>query len=148
MRMLKSGQTRPFHLLWLALALGGVTGCHTESPFSQVQVSGKITYEDGTLISAEQIILKFEPLADRLNSKTYPPAGMSYVNVADGTFDVVTSHKYADGLVQGKHRVLVWATTASGEASDLVPTEYTESARTPLVIDTAETPFEILVRKP
>jgi hypothetical protein len=73
---------------------------------------------------------------------------MSYVNVSNGTFDVVTSHKYADGLVRGKHRVLVSATTDSGDSTKLVPDEYLDSGRTPLVVDTAESPFRLLVRKP
>jgi len=130
------------------MVLCGVAGCGPDSPFDQVQISGTLAYEDGTLIPAEMIILKFEPLAEPRDAKTYPPAGMSYVNVADGTFDVVTSHKYADGLVRGKHRVLVSATTASGDMTTLVPAEYLDSDHTPLVVDTADSPFRIVVRKP
>ncbi len=130
------------------LLLLGSVGCDSENPFSQVQVSGTLTYDDGTLIPAEMILLKFEPLAESLDAKTFPPAGMSYVDVEDGTFDVVTSHKYADGLVRGKHRVLVAATNAAGQVTDLVPPEYVDSSRTPLVVDTKGTPFKLLVRKP
>lgn len=130
-------------ILWL---LSGA-GCDSENPFSQVQVSGTLTYDDGTLIPAEMIILKFEPLEKSLDAKTFPPAGMSYVNVEDGTFDVVTSHKYADGLVRGKHHVLVVATDAAGRVTDLVPPEYVDSHRTPLVVDTQDAPFRLLVRK-
>jgi hypothetical protein len=136
------------HCAWLTLALCGFAGCAPGNPFDQVQVSGTLTYEDGTLIPADMIILKFEPLAAPLDTKTHPPSGMSYVNVSDGTFDVVTSHKYSDGLVRGKHRVLVSATTESGESMKLVPDEYLDSGRTPLVVDTAESPFRLLVRKP
>jgi hypothetical protein len=133
---------------WLPLLLCGLAGCASENPFDQVKVSGTLTYNDGTLIPANMIILKFEPLAAPLNTKTHPPSGMSYVNVSDGTFDVVTSHKYADGLVRGKHRVLVSATTESGDSTKLVPDDYVDSDRTPLVVDTAESPFRLLVRKP
>ena len=136
------------YLTLLPLVLCGIAGCGPDNPFELVQVSGTLAYDDGTLIPAELIILKFEPLADRRDAKTYPPAGMSYVNVADGTFDVVTTHKYADGLVRGKHRVLVSATTASGDATTLVPAEYLDSDRTPLLVDTAESPFRLVVRKP
>ena len=133
---------------WLPLVLCGVAGCGPDNPFDLVKVSGTLTYDDGTLIPANMIILKFEPLAAPLNTKTHPPSGMSYVNVSDGTFDVVTSHKYADGLVRGKHRVLVSATTASGDSTKLVPDEYLDSGRTPLLVDTAESPFRLVVRKP
>jgi hypothetical protein len=85
---------------WLPLVLCGLAGCAPDNPFDQVKVSGTLTYEDGTLIPADMIILKFEPFAAPLDTKTHPPIGMSYVNVSDGTFDVVTSHKYADGLEQ------------------------------------------------
>jgi hypothetical protein len=130
------------------LALGSVVGCGRDNPFDLVKVSGSVTYDDGTLIPANMIILKFEPLAPPVDMKTHPPSGMSYVNVADGTFDVVTSYKYADGLVRGKHRILVSATTAPGRSTKLVPDEYVDSGRTPLHIDTEESPFRLVVRKP
>jgi hypothetical protein len=132
----------------LPLVLCGAVGCGRDNPFALVKVSGTLTYDDGSLIPANQIILKFEPLTAALNSKTHPPSGMSYVNVADGTFDLVTSYKYADGLVRGKHRVLVSATMESGDATRLVPDEYVDSGRTPLLVDTAESPFQLVVRKP
>ncbi len=126
----------------------GTLGCGSDNPFPQVQVSGTIAYEDGSLIPAEMIILKFEPLAPALDEKTFPRSGMSYVNVGDGTFDVVTSHKYADGIVRGKHRVLVVASTASGQPTDVVPPEYIDSEKTPLIVDTTDSPFEFKIRKP
>lgn len=136
------------YLVLMSLALWSVAGCGSKSPFEQVQVSGTLAYEDGTLIPAEMIILKFEPLAPPLDDKTFPPAGMSYVNVSNGKFDVVTSYKYADGLVRGEHRVLVAASSASGESTSLVPPEYLDSERTPLLIDTADSPLNLRVRKP
>jgi hypothetical protein len=132
----------------LPLLLCGAVGCGRDNPFDLEKVSGTLTYDDGSLIPASQIILKFEPLAAPLDAKTNPPSGMSYVKVADGTFDVVTSYKYADGLVRGKHRVLVSATGASGNATKLVPNDYIDSERTPLLVDTAESPFRLVVRKP
>ena len=132
--------------LLLPLVLCGV-GCGRDNPFELVKVSGTLTYDDGTLIPANLIILKFEPLAVALDTKTHPPSGMSYVNVTDGTFDVVTSYKYADGLVSGQHRVLVSA-TASGAPTTLIPGEYIDSDRTPLLVDTADSPFRLVVRKP
>ena len=131
--------------VWSCLVL---VGCGSTNPFEQVQVSGTVSYEDGTLIPAEMIILKFEPLAEALDEKTFPRSGMSYVNVADGSFSVVTSHKYNDGIVRGKHRVLVVASNAAGQPTDVVPPEYVDSEKTPLVVDTADSPFDFRVRKP
>jgi hypothetical protein len=123
-------------------------GCGRDSPFDLVRVNGTLNYDDGTLIPAKLIILKFEPLAAPLDSKTHPPSGMSYVDLSNGTFDVVTSYKYADGLVRGKHRVLVAATGDSGDSKSLVPEDYIDSGRTPLLVDTANSPFRLVVRKP
>ena len=99
MRSISATAIRMCRLALLPLVLCSVTGCGRDNPFDLVKVSGTLTYDDGTLIPANMIILKFEPLAAPLDTKTHPPSGMSYVNVSDGTFDVVTSYKYADGLV-------------------------------------------------
>lgn len=148
MRQVLSSLSRAERLALALFLFCFVSGCGSTNPFEQVPVSGTLKYDDGTLIPAEMIILKFEPLTAPLDDKTFPPAGMSYVNVEDGSFDVVTSHKYADGLVRGKHRVLVAATTSSGDLTQLVPPEYIDSDRTPLIVDTADTPFQLVVRKP
>ena len=132
----------------LLLVIYVVGGCERNNPFDLVAVNGTLTYDDGTLIPAKQIILKFEPLAPSLDPKTHPPSGMSYVDLSNGTFDVVTSYKYADGLIRGKHRVLVAATGGGGDSKSLVPEEYLDSGRTPLLVDTAESPFRLVVRKP
>lgn len=145
----KSNDSRAHALaVLLAVAVLPAAGCGSGNPFAQVQVRGRVTYEDGSLIPAEMIILKFEPQAEPKDEKTFPRNGMSYVNVEDGSFDVVTSHKYGDGVVRGRHRVLVVATEASGQTTAVVPPEYLDSAQTPLEIDTADSPFHLKVRKP
>jgi hypothetical protein len=133
-------------LSMLVICVAG--GCGRNSPFDLVPVNGTLTYDDGTLIPARQIILKFEPLAPSLDPKTHPPSGMSYVDLSNGTFDVVTSYRYADGLVRGKHRVLVAASGSSGDSNSLVPEDYVDSDRTPLLVDTADSPFHLVVKKP
>jgi hypothetical protein len=148
MRSISAAATNMYHRALLPLVLCSVAGCGGGNPFDLVKVSGTLTYDDGSLIPAKMIILKFEPLAAPLDAKTNPPSGMSYVNLTDGTFDVVTSYKYADGLVRGKHRVLVSATGASDGSTKLVPDEYVDSDRTPLRVDTVESPFRLVVRKP
>jgi len=55
--------------------------------------------------------------------------------------------KPGDGLIRGKHKVAIqYATDAKG--ASLIPKEYTMIATSPLTIDTADTPLEIVVPKP
>ncbi|MCA9266853.1 MAG: hypothetical protein KDA41_00205, partial [Planctomycetales bacterium] len=77
----------------LAIALAG---CSRE-PFAYVPASGSVTYEDGSLIPAERIVVTFIPQVDETNEKIHPPSAVAEVNTADGTFDVVTSHRHGDG---------------------------------------------------
>jgi hypothetical protein len=122
-------------------------GCGGGGPYDLVKVSGSLKYEDGSLIPAEAILLRFDPEAASLDAKTHPRKGMTRVNVADGTFDSVTTHKYADGLVAGRHKVMVFP-TAKGKPAKLIPDEYIDPAKTPLEVDTDDQPFELRVKKP
>ena len=123
-------------------------GCSGGSPYDLVQVAGTVKYEDGSLIPAETIMLKFEPQAKPLDAKTHPRKAYGRVNVADGTFDTVTTHKYGDGVVAGRHKVLVIPTTADGKITKLIPDEYRNPGTTPVEVDTDHQPMEIRVKKP
>jgi hypothetical protein len=123
-------------------------GCSGGNPYDMVAVSGTVKYEDGSLIPAETIILKFEPQAQSLDAKTHPRKAFGRVDVATGAFDTITTHKYGDGIVAGKHKVLIMSSTKEGKITKLVPNEYMSSADTPIEVDTADQPFEIRVKKP
>ena len=129
------------------LCLLMLAGCGSRDPFSYVQVSGKVTYEDGSLIPADPLVLTFYPQSAPLDEKTHPRIGTALVDKTTGTFSSATSHKADDGLVRGKHKV-----TLTSPADPLVPAivsaEYTDPATTPLEVDTAVLPFELKVRKP
>jgi hypothetical protein len=125
-----------------------VAGCSSDSPYDLVQVNGSVKYEDGSLIPADTIMLKFEPQAAPIDAKTHPRKAYGRVNVADGTFDTVTTHKYGDGIVAGKHKVLVIPTTNDGSLTALVAEEYRNPSTTPVEIDTSRQPVEIRVKKP
>jgi hypothetical protein len=130
--------------LWWLSGLGVISGCGSDSPFEYVPIQGKVTYEDGSLIPAS-FELRFQALAPPIGT-AHPRPAMAEVK-SDGTFDEVTSYKYGDGLVPGKHKVVIaYATDATGRS--LVPDEYTTVMTTPLEIDTAEAPLEIKVPKP
>jgi len=129
-------------LLSLLVMLQGCGG--SNSPFDYVPVEGKITYEDGTPIEASKLKLVFDSQAPPIGD-AHPRPGSVSVG-ANGEFKDVTSYKYADGLVPGKHKVsILYATDEEGNS--LIPLEYTKGSTTPLVVDTNDSPFEIKVPK-
>jgi hypothetical protein len=125
-----------------------LASCGTGDPFAYVQVSGKVMYEDGSRIPVDQLILTFIPQGAPLDEKTYPRPGVAVVDSATGEFHNVTSHKVNDGLVRGKHKVTLSGANHSPLGPNVVPPEYNDPETTPLVVDTAEQPFVLKVRKP
>jgi hypothetical protein len=142
-----SSMLTPAFLAVMFLVVMLLSGCSDE-PFDYVNVAGKVTYEDGSLIPAERIQVTFLSQSGPLDAKTHPRPGLAEVNVADGTFDVVTSHKFGDGVVPGKHKVLVVAVDMNGSPLPVIPREYASARQTPHEVDTADTPFHFKVRKP
>jgi len=124
------------------------SGCGTRDPFRYVPVSGVITYEDGTLIPADEMMLLFFPQSAPLNERTHPRPGMAYVDKATGRFEKATSHKLGDGLVRGRHKVTIVNMVRAPFPPEIVPPEYADPATTPLEVDTADAPFHIKIRKP
>ena len=141
---------RRWSIAWTALSVVGVSavGCSESNPYDLVDGSGTVTYEDGSLIPAKSIMLKFDPEAAPLDAKTHPRKGFALVNVSDGTFEYATTHKHADGLVAGKHKVLVVAYAEEGNPANVVPKEYIRPDTTPVEVDTDQLPLEIKVKKP
>lgn len=66
---------------------------------------------------------------------------------ANGNFDCVTSYKYGDGLIPGKHKVVIKSGGDQGGKAT-VTKEYTSESTSPLVIDTANSPLDIKLPKP
>src|SRR4051794_29488875 len=130
-----------FSLFCIVLA-----GCGSNSPFKYVKCSGKISYEDGTPIPAGGMELRFTALDAPKLEKAYPRPAVARVNER-GEFERVTSYKFGDGLIPGRHKVSIDLGNGP-EAKPLVPKEYTSAASTPLIVDTADSPFDIKVPKP
>jgi len=137
-------------LAGLVLAAAGAfaVGCSGSSPYDLVKASGSVKYDDGSLIPADSITIKFEPQAAALDAKTHPRKSYGEVNVVDGTFDTMTTHKYGDGVVAGRHKVLIIPMTTDGKITALVPNEYRNAQTTPVEVDTNQQPIEIRVKKP
>jgi len=123
-----------------------LAGCGGGDPFSYVQVSGKVTYEDGSAIPYG-LMLQFYPQREPLDAKTYPRVGTAEVDKATGEFSSATSYRLNDGLVRGKHKVLI-ISIGGMIPPEIVPEEYSDLTRTPLEVDTAEQPFHLEVRRP
>jgi hypothetical protein len=137
-------KTMPYILLCQLLILAG---CSRE-PFAMTPVSGRVTYEDGSLIPIDLLCLQFLPQSSPIDDKTHPRPGMAMIDRATGTFQTATTHTYNDGLIRGKHKVVLATVGNSPLSTTLVPAEYLNPARTPLEVDTANLPFELKVRKP
>ncbi len=130
----------------LLFVCGLTVGCGSGSPYDYVKVSGKLAYDDGSPIPSSGLRLQFVAQDAPIVEGAHPRPARANVN-ADGAFECVTSYKYCDGLIPGKHKVAIQqATEQTGKL--LVPKEYTSIATTPLVVDTADAPFEITVPRP
>jgi hypothetical protein len=131
------------HRKAIFLVLGLVAGCGGDgNPFESVPVSGKVVYDDGSPVPLGGVRIYFnsvEPPKDGMHIRPGVVGG-----TADGSFENVTTHKYADGLVLGKYRV------AFVGGAGKVPKEYTEPTKTPLTVEVTESGqfLEIKVLKP
>ena len=121
------------------LVVAPTVGCNRDMPFDLVPVKGKVTYEDGSLIPADSILVTFNPISSEPKAKVVPPGGQTNINVQDGTFSAVSSHRANDGLVVGRHKVVVvsFKKGANGNPapSDAVPAIYRKVATTPLEVE-------------
>jgi hypothetical protein len=133
---------------FVLLSLLTLAGCGTREPFDYVKVHGKVSYDDGSLIPVDPLRLTFYPQDIPPKGKDYPRPGMAAVDKASGTFESVTSHQFGDGLVRGKHKVTIGAVGPTPVSPSILPPEYGDMRCTPLVVDTADSPFELKVRKP
>lgn len=130
--------------LWLVAALI-LAGCGSAGPFDYTAVRGKVTYEDGSAIPGGFRLVFI--------AVDVPPVGLAHprpamANVdANGEFDCVTSYKYCDGLIPGKHKVVIQAAMEQ-QTKPIVPKEYMSELTTPLIIDTNDSPLHIKVPKP
>ncbi len=128
-----------------------MTGCGGGEPFQYVPVSGKVTYDDGSLIPAKKLEVQFIPQsATAPDKKTSPRPGVADVDTATGEFKSATSHTYGDGLIPGEQKVVLRAYNELQQpVTGLFPPEYGDLDKTPLKANTADPKsFELKVPKP
>jgi len=137
----------------LALAaLAALGGCGSE-PFSFIPVSGKITYADGSLIPGDRIIVRLVPVQAQTVGKDTAGNATGYVDPKDGTFPGVTTHKYLDGVVPGRYKVVIMATAVGPQGerpTGAVPQAYQNAGTTPLEVEVTSSNryFEWTIEKP
>jgi hypothetical protein len=129
-----------------------VSGCGSGDPYSYVPASGKITYEDGTPIQAPQVSLTFIAIDPPTSGdeKIHARPGNVSPDPKTGEFADITTHKPFDGLLPGKHKVIVNPRDEMGRPlQGVVPPEYSDVNKTPIVVDTTKPEtFQIKVKKP
>jgi hypothetical protein len=125
----------------LAAVICTLGGCGSDMPFDLLPVSGKVTYEDGSLIKAESIRLAFNPAAAASGPIT-TPGGTAQVDVADGTFTSVTTRRTGDGLAACRYKVVVVPFKKGPQGgptpTDAVAAKYQKETTTPLEIEVNE----------
>ncbi len=133
--------------MFACLALAIAPGCHRE-PYSCVKVSGKVTYEDGSLIPADRIEVAFFPQTPPIDPKTPPKAGSAEADGKTGAFAYATTFIRGDGIIVGEHKVVIQCFRGRHPVSGLVADDYSNPVATPLKVNTSESPFDLKVPKP
>jgi hypothetical protein len=133
--------------LAFAVALATFSGCGYSPPYSCVKVSGKVTYEDGSLIPSPGIRLVFIPQVAPIDARTPPHKGNAEVNVKTGEFDSAWTFEPKDGIIAGESKVEVLCTSGASLLK-LVPPEYSDPDKTPLRVNTSNPHFVLTVPKP
>ncbi len=139
---------RPGIAAGAALVLLILAGCSdSNDPFSYVKVSGKVTYEDGSLIPANNMKVSFLSETPAVGNR-YPRPGTALIHEKTGEYGCPMSAK--PGLVRGKHKVLILdAASQNPLPANLVPPEYADRQKTPLEVDTDNpASFDLKVHKP
>ena len=142
MRMLVE-RLSPIALCFICIAAFLSTGCGAHT-----SVSGKVSYEDGTLIPAKRIYIQFFPEAANVEQNQFMASGT--VDVTTGAFADVTNRN-GQGTPVGKCKVMLMSTTENGNSmTDEIPEEYRTLDTTPLTVDIQPKngPLTITVKKP
>jgi len=141
---------------YLFLAVGcllflTLTSCGgPKNPFNMAHVSGKVTYTDGKPIDAASVTITFVPQNVAAIDKMHARPAQTKLK-PDGSFDDLMTVKRNDGVIVGKHKVVV---TAWNEklmpCPGVVAKKYSAPETTPLEVEvTAGGPnrFELTVEK-
>jgi hypothetical protein len=124
------------------LSCFAICGCGSSGPYDYVPVNGIVTYEDGSPIAGECRLL-FIALDAPTVAGAVPRAAQANVD-SSGRFDCVTSYKYGDGLIPGRHKVVI-ESSGVRNGRQVFPASCLSADTTPLMVDTENLPLEIKV---
>ena len=127
--------------------MAAAAGCGAGSPFPYTAVSGGVAYEDGSLLPVEQLVLNFHSQAAGVEARRRPPTGTVLVDPRSGRFRTGRSRD-AGGVVAGQHRVTLHLPGRMPVPAAVAAEDYCDPIRTPILVDTADQPLRIVVRKP
>ena len=130
----------------LVLAMVASAGCGSGGPYEYVKVSGKITYADGSPIPIEGMRLLFIAEDAPEVAGAHPRQAMAHVNER-GEFECATTYKYGDGLIPGRHKVVIQAESMK-DGKRILPKSCLAPGSTELTADTSAVPMLITVPKP
>jgi hypothetical protein len=113
-----------------------------------VQIEGTVTYEDGSPIPGDRVTVTFIPQVPPVDERTHPRSAYAVVDRQTGAIGAVTTSRYGDGLIRGKHKVTVVSVDNRDRQLPVIPAKYSNSKMTPLEFDTAESPLKLLIPRP
>lgn len=107
-------------------------GCSDEgNPFPMAAVSGKVTYADGSPIQAEYVIVRFIPDGIAPVGQKWPKPAEGKLH-PDGSFSEVSTFRFGDGAIVGRHKVIVEPYHQEGSPlPEAVPAQYRDPTQTP-----------------
>lgn len=133
---------RAFVLALSAAGIVSIGGCRDATPLPLEEVRGTVTYDDGSLIKADKIRIVFEPQGIEAKGKVAPRAAEAYAEASTGAFGELTTWKYGDGALVGRHKVVVTSLQldkrGNGEPTKAVPPVYQQAETTPLEVEVVE----------
>jgi hypothetical protein len=107
-----------------------------------------VTYQDGSLIPADQIHLVFVSLAPPIDPKTPLKNDIADIDGKTGAFDFISTYGYRDSNVSGEHKVVVHCLRNGRRLPNLLPPEFANLAKTPLRVRSGDSPFNLALPKP
>lgn len=111
-------------------------GCGRHPPFEMVAVTGRILSRDEKPLNCPRLEVVFIPDANESHTGGLGPRpARALVNVANGRFGDLTTWSAGDGVVAGKHKVLVIARDKHGQPHPAVSSKYGSPRTTPLSVE-------------
>ncbi len=146
------------HWAVVVLALCCFAGCSDGDPFPLEQITGKVTYSDGSLIDAKMIKIICKSIDVEAVGKKSPRGARGVVDPETGQIEKISTWKTGDGVICGRNKVAI-VPLEFGKGIDpmgrharrALAEKYFSTDTSPLeieVVSGGENHFELTVEKP